>query len=94
MKREKINRIEDNILKLINANEIWITMYGMHKSKDCAIKIKTERISNFQFYYPDKCEFTYVWGSFGSDRSIFSVEDYGETWALTKEELLIEKGGE
>ena len=38
----EIKKRQDLITDLINTDSIYITMYGMHKSKDKVIKIKTK----------------------------------------------------
>ena len=50
----KIKKRQDLITGLIRTDSIYITMYGMHKSKDRVIKIKTKEIYKFVFDWEEK----------------------------------------
>lgn len=79
---------QDLITDLIHTDIVYITMYGMHKSKDRVIKIKTKEIYKFVFDWDNKGPaFIYLWGWPGPDGNTYMIDDYGETWALTREEL-------
>jgi hypothetical protein len=45
----EIKKRQDLITGLIHADIIYITMYGMHKSKDRVIEIKTKELYKFVF---------------------------------------------
>ena len=85
----KIKQQQDLITKLIQAKSVFITMYGLHKSKDRIIDIKTKEISNFVFNWDGEPAFIYIWGWPGPDFNVYKMSDYGETWAFTKEELIV-----
>lgn len=56
-------------------------------------RVSTERIIYFKNGFKSKLGstgpcFMYIWGFPGPDYDIFSFEDYGKTWAFTKEELI------
>lgn len=86
---ESINK-QKIISELIKANCIWATMYGMDKSKDKILKIKTKDIYR---YVDDWCgkgpALIYIWGWPGPDGNTYLFSDYGRTWAFTKEEMEI-----
>jgi len=87
---EKIKKRQDLITKLIHANCIYVTMYGMHKSKDRIIEIKNTEIYKFVFNWGDEGPaFIYLWGWPGPDGNVYRIDDYGETWAFSKEELKV-----
>ena len=91
----EIKKRQDLITDLINTDSIYVTMYGMHKSKDKIIKIKTKDISKFVFDWEGKGPaFIYLWGWPGPDGNIYIINEYGETWALTEEELTTYSRGE
>lgn len=83
----KIKREQDLVTQLINNSEVYVTMYGLHKSEDKVLKIKTSEISHFVFDWDGEPVFIYIWGYPGPDYNIYKMSDYGETWAFSKKEL-------
>ena len=82
---------QDLITGLIRADHFYATMYGMHKSKDRVIKIKTKEIYKFVFDWKEKGPaFIYLWGWPGPDGNVYLIDEYGKTWAFTEEELKVE----
>ena len=94
MINQKIKREQDLTTQLINADKVYITMHGLHKSKDKILKIKTSDISNYIFDWYGEPAFIYVWGFSGIDYNAYRMSDYGETWAFTEKELVIDVRGE
>lgn len=91
----EIKKRQDLITGLINKDHIYITMYGMHKSKDKVIEIKTKQIDDFVFDWDGKGPaFIYLWGWPGPDGNIYLIDEYGETWAFTEAELITPAKGE
>lgn len=86
---ELTKKRQDLITQLIHSNHIYITMYGMHKSKDRIIKIKNTEIYKFVFNWDNGPAFIYLWGWPGPDGNVYHIDDYGETWAFSKEELQV-----
>ena len=85
-----IKKRQDLITKLIQADHIYATMYGLHKSKDRAIKIETKKIWKFVLdWYGKGPALIYLWGWPGPDGNTYLIDEYGETWAFTEEELSI-----
>ena len=86
-----IKKRQDLITGLVHADHIYATMYGMHKSKDSVIKIKTKEIYKFVFDWAGKGPaFIYLWGWPGPDGNVYLIDDYEKTWAFTEEELKVE----
>ena len=87
----EIKKQQDLITKLIRAKSVFITMYGLHKSEDKILKIKTAEISNFVFNWDGEPAFIYLWGWPGPDGNVYKMSDYGETWAFSAVELEVER---
>ena len=82
---------QDLITDLIRSDVIYVTMYGQHKSRDKVICIKTKEIYKFVFEWNTRGPaFLYIWGWPGPDYNAYLIDDYGETWAFTAEELMTE----
>ena len=76
------------ITKLIQADKIYTTMYGMDKSQDKILKINTKEISGYtDDWYGKGPALIYIWGWPGPDGNTYLFSDYGRTWAFTKKEL-------
>jgi hypothetical protein len=76
------------ITKLIQTDKIYATMYGMDKSQDKILKIKTKEISNYvDDWYGKGPALIYIWGWSGPDGNIYLFSNYGRTWAFTKKEM-------
>ena len=84
---QKTKREQDLTTQLINVDEVYITMYGLHKSKDEILKIKTSDIDHYVFDWYGEPAFIYIWGFPGPDYNVYKMSDYGETWAFTETEL-------
>lgn len=73
--------------KLKDDDKIWATMYGENLEKTdaevCILQIPKKNLERWS----DKAMY-YIWGLPGPDFNIYYFEDYGKSWALTKEELL------
>ena len=83
-----IKKRQELITDLIHADYIYATMYGLHKSKDHVIKIETKEIWKFVFDWDGRGPaLIYLWGWPGPDGNAYLIDDYGETWAFTEEEL-------
>ena len=87
MINQKTKREQDLTTQLINADKVYITMYGLHKSKDRILKIKTSDIDHYVFNWYGEPAFIYIWGYPGPDYNVYKMSDYGETWAFTEAEL-------
>ena len=87
---ELTRKRQNAITQLMQADHFYATMYGMHKSQDQIIKINTAEINQFVFDWNGKGPaITYLWGWPGPDGNAYLIDDYGETWALTEEELKV-----
>ena len=94
MINQKTKREQNLITQLINADKVYVTMYGLHKSEDKILKIKTSDISHCVFNWDGEPAFIYIWGFPGPDYNVYKMSDYGETWVFTKKELAIDIKGE
>lgn len=94
MINQKIKREQDLTTQLINADKVYVTMYGLHKSKDRILEIKTSDISHYVFDWYGEPAFIYVWGFLGPDYNVYKMSDYGQTWAFTEKELVTDARGE
>lgn len=79
--------LQNRITQLIKQDTLYITMYGLNKREDQVMSIKTKEISHFCVDWKGKYAFIYIWGFPGPDYNVYLLEDYGETWAFTAEEL-------
>ena len=73
---------------VMSHESIWSTLYAEPCwnpmwEKSPFIEIKTNELS----WSKDKTVFWYVWGWPGPDANRYIKEDYGRSWAFTKEEL-------
>ena len=76
------------ITKLLQAREIYATIYGMDKSKDKILAIATKDIDGYvEDWYGKGPALIYIWGWPGPDGNTYLFSDYGRTWAFTKEEM-------
>lgn len=89
MTKEKKYQIQNLITRLIQAKEVYVTMYGLNKRQDQVMSIKTKEISHFCIDWEGKYAFIYIWGFPGPDYNVYFLEDYGETWAFTAEGLKV-----
>lgn len=80
-------QIQNLITKLIQAKEVWITMYGHPKEEDEILSIRTEDIDHFCIDWNGEYAFVWIWGFPGPDYNVYVFSDYGKTWALTRKEL-------
>lgn len=73
--------------EVMSHKSIWSTMYGNAYWKrleyEKLIEIETKKLS----WFKDKTGFYYIWGWPGPDSNRYTKEDYGKSWAFTKEEL-------
>lgn len=73
--------------KLKDDDEIYVTMYGENLEKtDNKVDICSLYKSKLRVW--DDTGMYYIWGWPGPDFNVYYFEDYGKSWALTKEELL------
>lgn len=90
MQTDPIKKRQDLITQLMHADRFYGTMYGMHKSKDTVIEISTKDIYKFVFNWGYKGPaIIYLWGWPGPDGNVYLMDDYGKTWAFSKEELTV-----
>jgi hypothetical protein len=68
-------------VKLHDKNTNRILNYGDHEEADRIIEIPTKDLQISNGYM------TYVWGFPGPDFNIYDFNDYGETWAFSREEI-------
>lgn len=62
--------------------------YGEH-NKASNIEDDIIKINNWELKLTkDRTGFIYVWGWPGPDANIYELDDYGKTWAFSKEELI------
>lgn len=85
-------KMESNNLyeEVMSHKSIWSTMYGEPHWKpvfkdEPIIEISVKELR----WFKDKTGFYYIWGWPGPDANRYTKEDYGESWAFTKEELEI-----
>jgi len=72
-----------NVIK--HHDKIYAFMYGFRE--DNLNHIISIDVAELHFP-PTNRSMVYVWGGPGPDYSTYYFEDYGETWAYTKEELI------
>ena len=74
--------------KVMSRSEFYSLMYPdfvkFHSAEEQIIPIKTLSVR----WNPTKTLFYYIWGWPGPDCNIYDANNYGKTWAFTKEELL------
>ena len=74
--------------KVMSRSEFYSLMYPdfvkFHSAEEQFIPIKTLSVR----WNPTKTLFYYIWGWPGPDCNIYDANNYGKTWAFTKEELL------
>lgn len=81
MTRKEIAKL---IYKYLNSKSFFGSMYGGKVAPDNpALEIKTEDCS----FNTDR-GIQYIWGWPGPDYNVYRWEDYGKSWAFTKEELV------
>lgn len=67
---------------------IYGWMYGTH-IKDKNVEDDICKFNNWELELTkDRTGFLYVWGWPGPDYNIYNLDDYGKTWAFSKEELI------
>lgn len=74
--------------KVMSHSEFYSLMYPDYikflSTEKQIISIKTSSVR----WNPTKTVFYYVWGWPGPDCNMYDNENYGKTWAFTKEELM------
>lgn len=82
---------------LMQKQTIWGTGYGQDKHEPYFItEIELSSVTYYEEGFTSSLGstgpcFTYVWGGPGPDYNVYSLADYGKTWAFTKEELITEE---
>ncbi len=81
----------DYKLEILNHEYIYVLMYAQRNEKsypnveDVIISVKVENNIDFT---TDRKGFVYVWGRFAGDYDYHDFNNYGKTWAYTKQELI------
>ena len=82
---------QDLITGLIHADHIYVTLFGLPITEDRIIEIKTKEVWKFVFDWSGQGPaFIYLWGWPGPDGNVYLIDDYGKTWAFTKEDFVTE----
>jgi hypothetical protein len=81
---DKYNSKEINCIYGFMYGHKYINTFDKGLIPDKIIKINKK---DLQLGIKNDC-FVYVWGYPGPDANIYKFEDYGETWAFTKKELI------
>ena len=74
--------------EVMSRSEFYSLMYSnfvkFYSVEEQIVPIKTLSVR----WNPTKTLFYYVWGWPGPDCNMYDADNYGKTWAFTKEELL------
>ena len=74
--------------EVMSRSEFYSLMYPnfvkFYSVEEQIVSIKTSSIR----WNPTKTLFYYIWGWPGPDCNMYDADNYGKTWAFTKEELL------
>ena len=85
---------------LIQRQTVWVTGYGQDKHEPHFItEIELYKVTYYEEGFTSSLGstgpcFVYVWGWPGPDFNVYSLADYGKTWAFTKEELITKENYE
>lgn len=74
--------------KVMSHSEFYSLMYPDYvkflSNEEQIIPLKTSSVK----WNPTKTLFYYIWGWLGPDCNMYDANNYGKTWAFTKEELM------
>lgn len=74
--------------EVMSHSEFYSLMYpnfvNFYSVEEQIVPIKTSSVR----WNPTKTLFYYIWGWPGPDYNMYDADNYGKTWAFTKEELL------